>query len=291
MIETIQLHHEDWDFERIFGELAGRGVKKVRLVIPQEWREDQRELVGRVEQLLASAKKAGVEISGMEGRVEVKNTISENGEDREEIDRGDEIKNIKKDKEEIGRRDEVKKRQDQEKTRRENRRILDSPGQKPSRRNLWIAGGLACGLTVVIAGGIAVSSLALSGRLGRSGGSDGKEGGRSSEILLSPSPTASPTPVVGIERGDLAVRVLNGSGVAGSAQEAADFLTELGYRVVEVGNADRNDFESSVLRLKPSAIVYQELFTLDVSGTYEVEVGETLADSDGAGAELVVGRK
>lgn len=46
---------------------------------------------------------------------------------------------------------------------------------------------------------------------------------------------------------DITAKVLNGSATEGAAGEVADFLSNKGYQIVSVGNADRNDYAKSVL--------------------------------------------
>ena len=54
--------------------------------------------------------------------------------------------------------------------------------------------------------------------------------------------------------GPVTVRILNGSGVAGIASAWGDWLSARGFDVVEVGNADRRDFETTQIISRPSAI-------------------------------------
>ncbi|MEZ5117173.1 MAG: LCP family protein [Candidatus Nanopelagicales bacterium] len=79
----------------------------------------------------------------------------------------------------------------------------------------------------------------------------------------------------------ISVRVLNGSGVEGQATKAAEALTAAGFNVVEVGNADRNDYATSVVQHDPG---------YDESGrtlTYAVK-GATSEAVDGLGSVLTV---
>jgi hypothetical protein len=45
------------------------------------------------------------------------------------------------------------------------------------------------------------------------------------------------------------VEVLNGSRTAGLAQKAADYLTAQGFNVINVDNAERNDYRSSLVQV------------------------------------------
>ena len=62
-----------------------------------------------------------------------------------------------------------------------------------------------------------------------------------SSIAL-PTPTASPTPQVEVNIQAYAITVLNGSGVEGAAGKAEKELTDAGFAVSDVGNAERSDF-------------------------------------------------
>ena len=53
-------------------------------------------------------------------------------------------------------------------------------------------------------------------------------------------PTATPAPTQ-LEREEITLEILNGSGVAGAAGDAAEIFEALGYEDVEVGNADETE--------------------------------------------------
>ena len=46
---------------------------------------------------------------------------------------------------------------------------------------------------------------------------------------------------------DIRVQVLNGGGEEGAASKTAELLTEAGYSVTEVKNADRNDYKGILI--------------------------------------------
>jgi cytoskeletal protein RodZ len=65
---------------------------------------------------------------------------------------------------------------------------------------------------------------------------------------VTPTPakgTPTPTSSSGVERSNLDVAVLNGSGEAGAATKASDALKKLGYNVVSSGNADNFDYATT----------------------------------------------
>lgn len=66
--------------------------------------------------------------------------------------------------------------------------------------------------------------------------------------------TTSPTPVTSestptptqepIERSEIRIQVLNGTGIGGQAASTQEELEDLGYEDIEIGNADNQDFEA-----------------------------------------------
>ncbi len=50
-----------------------------------------------------------------------------------------------------------------------------------------------------------------------------------------------------VSPGDVNVKVLNGSGIEGIGGEAADMLSNKGYQIVTIGNADRPDYATSII--------------------------------------------
>src|SRR5258708_1089785 len=69
----------------------------------------------------------------------------------------------------------------------------------------------------------------------------------------SPSPAlATPTPTVSIDRKDIKVKVLNGSGEKGKASEVKDLLKGKGYGEVRTDNADNFDYKITEIQVKKS---------------------------------------
>jgi hypothetical protein len=83
-------------------------------------------------------------------------------------------------------------------------------------------------------------------------------------VLASPVPTT-----VALSRSNLKIRVENGSGVRGAAAVASDFLTNLGYKVVSVGNADEN-VKTTQVSLSLTKAAYFDMLAGDLKGKYEV---------------------
>lgn len=113
-----------------------------------------------------------------------------------------------------------------------------------------------------------------------------------SSPTATPKPTANPVdPASGLDRSDLSVEVKNGGGVAGVAGKAADFLKNLGYKVVSVGNADNFDYQSIVIEVKSTKSSFLPLLKKDLSASYTM--GSTSADlsaTSSADALVIVGK-
>lgn len=58
-----------------------------------------------------------------------------------------------------------------------------------------------------------------------------------------PSPTVSPV----VDKKVISIQVLNGTGIVGEAAYLQDKLADLGYASIKVGNATRQDYESTVV--------------------------------------------
>ena len=88
------------------------------------------------------------------------------------------------------------------------------------------------------------------------------------------------------------MRVLNGSGVTGAAAALKDFLEGRGWTVDAIGNAESDDFTSTVIKLKASFANFQDTLFEDLSSDYSVEVSDdNLEATDSADIEVILGTK
>src|SRR3990167_1150542 len=62
MSDIIRLHHEDWDFAKLFGDLKAQGIKSIKLQLPIEWENDDKLKTEKVTELLRASEAAGVNI-------------------------------------------------------------------------------------------------------------------------------------------------------------------------------------------------------------------------------------
>lgn len=106
------------------------------------------------------------------------------------------------------------------------------------------------------------------------------------EPAPSPTPEAttlpSPSPETSLNREDISIQVLNGSGVTGAAGKAKDYLEGLGYTVDNVGNANSSDYTQTEISTTPSAQKYADMLTEDLKSKYSVsdQVGSLDSDSN-----------
>ncbi len=111
------------------------------------------------------------------------------------------------------------------------------------------------------------------------------------EVVPTQSPTSTPMPVE-FNRAELSVQVLNGSGVSGAAGAFESFLEGLGYKNIEIGNADNSDYEDVTIQIKEEYKEFFELITKDITESYVVnEDYEVLDENSGYDLIIIVGSK
>lgn len=110
----------------------------------------------------------------------------------------------------------------------------------------------------------------------------------------SPTPTAttaaSVTPET-LEKGKLAIAVLNGSGVGGAARGISATLSKLGYTVKRVGNADGFAYKDITIKIKKSKESYLPTLKKELEADTEVsKVTTEVTDSIPDEAQVIVGK-
>lgn len=104
---------------------------------------------------------------------------------------------------------------------------------------------------------------------------------------ITEEPTATPAPIQ-LEREEITLEVLNGSGVAGAAGDAAEIFEALGYEVVETGNADNT--VGNELYVNPEIEELVEILLEDVESELDISsISGELEDSD-ASARIILGK-
>ncbi|MGB9706944.1 MAG: LytR C-terminal domain-containing protein [Microgenomates group bacterium] len=127
---------------------------------------------------------------------------------------------------------------------------------------------------------------------------------RKEEKTLIPTPTVSlptpqlteslevsPSPTPKLNRADLKIKILNGSGVPGAAAKAAEFLEKLGWEGIKTGNADSYDYQKTIIKIKESKKNYLEMLDTDLASKYTLEEKtQTLAEDDKFDAIIILGK-
>lgn len=85
------------------------------------------------------------------------------------------------------------------------------------------------------------------------------------------------------------VRILNGSGVEGLASKTAEYLKAQGISVVEVGNADRLDYEKSRIFVHNPTFPYTLRFLAELMGLSQGQILSPVAPSGDFDLEVVLG--
>lgn len=115
--------------------------------------------------------------------------------------------------------------------------------------------------------------------------------------ISSPGPTSNAgeaSPVASaateIDKASAKIRVLNGTGKAGVAASAKDYIQGKGYVVASIGNAANNNFVQTVIRFKETFKNFEQAVTGDLSDKYSIKVStDDLEATDSADIEITIG--
>lgn len=107
-----------------------------------------------------------------------------------------------------------------------------------------------------------------------------------------PSPTIQPSSTPTLKREDLKIKVLNGSGERRIAGTTAKFLEGKGYQEIKIGNADRFDYEETLIQIKEEKQSYLDLITEDLKDNYTVATAAAwLEKEEEFDVIIIVGRE
>jgi hypothetical protein len=122
----------------------------------------------------------------------------------------------------------------------------------------------------------------------------------SSSETPSPTQTPSPTPkpsvnpvdsTTGLDRSTLNVVIENGSGQAGVASKASDYLTGLGYNVSSTDNADNFNYTNVTIQVKAGKSDFLSLLEKDLGVNYTIgDTSSDLPDSASEDALVIIGQ-
>ena len=105
----------------------------------------------------------------------------------------------------------------------------------------------------------------------------------------SPEPSPTPTPTPELNKEELRIKVLNGSGISGKASDVKNALNEAGYQEILTGNADAFDYEQTEIQVKESSMDYYDALKEDLSDYVTLGKPETLDEDDAADVIIIVG--
>lgn len=103
-----------------------------------------------------------------------------------------------------------------------------------------------------------------------------------------PVPTPTPAP---LERSQFKVRVLNGTTEVGVAKKVLDKLKGLGYQSDRAGNAPKQDYTQTVIRVKEGDSTISAQLTKDLVPDYEASITPDLGKDEKIDAEIILGEK
>jgi hypothetical protein len=117
------------------------------------------------------------------------------------------------------------------------------------------------------------------------------------EESLTPSPSVtgkesedsdSVDTATGLDRADLSIVILNGSGVSGAAGRLSDKLSDLGHDIASTGNADNNDYAETTIEVSSTKKNFLNLLKKDLGSDYTI--GESSTSYTGTGdAQIIIG--
>lgn len=112
------------------------------------------------------------------------------------------------------------------------------------------------------------------------------------QLTLTPTPIeVTPTPKEA-DKSAYTITVLNGSGVGGAAATVETLLTDEGYTVDTIGNADNATYEKTVIQAKESVnVIWLGALRAFLETTYIVGDNEVLEEDAGADVVVIVGSK
>jgi hypothetical protein len=115
-------------------------------------------------------------------------------------------------------------------------------------------------------------------------------------VASQPTPIESlpePTPTPSLDRTELKIKILNGSGISGLAGKAKDLLEAKGYEEIATGNADSFDYEETTVQIKEDKIAFLDLLVEDLSEDYLVstDISETLEEESDFDAIVILGKE
>ncbi len=108
----------------------------------------------------------------------------------------------------------------------------------------------------------------------------------------SPIPTPIVTPTPAVNKKELEIEILNGSGIAGVASTLKTLLEEKGYTVAGTGNAANYDYAQTEIQVKADKSAFLSVLQADLSGSYVIGTATaTLKASLPYNAVIIIGKE
>ncbi len=106
-------------------------------------------------------------------------------------------------------------------------------------------------------------------------------------------PSATPIPTIDptLKRTDIKISVQNGTQKAGFAKDIAKILENKGYKNIAKSNADRDDYDKTIVKIKDGKKPYLPLLTSDFKDQFDMTTLETLEDSNPFDLVIILGNK
>lgn len=108
--------------------------------------------------------------------------------------------------------------------------------------------------------------------------------------IASESPTPTPLPTPQLIRSDWSFEVLNGSGVTGLAKKIADQLKEMGYQVIKIGNADKNDYPKTLISVREDLVDKIDLVIADLKDVIKIASVAGNLEEGTVSARIILGK-
>lgn len=106
-------------------------------------------------------------------------------------------------------------------------------------------------------------------------------------VADSPTPTPSPTPA--IDKKEVRIKILNGSGIRGKASDVKAVLTEKGYQEILTGNADEFDYTKTEIQIGKDASDSAKLVIEDLKDSVSDPKISNLSEDSSADVVIIVG--
>lgn len=109
-----------------------------------------------------------------------------------------------------------------------------------------------------------------------------------SSPISTPQPTQAPKKT--LNRSEIALEVLNGSGVTGEAKRIGSKLQNLGYPVVKMGNADNSTYAQTQIFVKKNLLSKVDLVVADLKDIVKISSVAGELKEGTASARIIIGK-